>query len=266
MRLKRSLILASLVFFPLLVGTTNGPLVGQVRTYVIGFTRPFLELQTQLILVSRKQFLRVLEWTRLREENEALRKALKDVNSKRSEFEELKREQVRLRALLALKDEESRRTTAARVIGRDPSHWARFVIINKGSRDGVLKNTVLIHPDGLVGKVVASGAHSARSILLIDRESRVSAMNQRTRDIGLIEGQGRAMLKMTYLDRASQIQVGDVILSSGLGEIYPKGIPIGKVELVGEEPDRLSLYALVKPFAPFSRLEEVLCLFFQTGG
>ena len=89
-------------------------------------------------------------------------------------------------------------------------------------------------------------------------------MNERTRDVGLIEGLGSSNLKMTYLDRNSDTQVGDVILSSGLGGIYPKGIPIGKVELVGGDKDHASLFAMVKPFVSFSKLEEVLCVLPQT--
>ncbi|MBI4395223.1 MAG: rod shape-determining protein MreC, partial [Candidatus Omnitrophica bacterium] len=106
---------------------------------------------------------------------------------------------------------------------------------------------------------------SARAILLTDSESRASAMNERTRTVGLVEGTSSAMLKMSYLDRTSEIQIGDLIMSSGVGGIYPKGIPIGKVELVSGEKDRPSLYALVKPNVEFPKLEEVLCVSSLTG-
>jgi len=108
--------------------------------------------------------------------------------------------------------------------------------------------------------------YSSRAILLTDSEARASALNQRTRDVGLIEGNGSLSLKMSYLDRQSNIQVGDMVISSGLGGIYPKGIPIGKVETVGTDKNNLSLFASVKPFASFAKLEEVLCISSQTNG
>ena len=266
MRLKRSLFLVGAVVCPLLLGATSPHLIEQARTFAITLTYPFLEFQTQASLFLKIQVQSVVEWPKLRKENQTLLSELQTLKAELAHLRETKRENARLEALLKLKEDVYQKARAARVIGRDPSHWSQFIVINKGTRDGVHKNTVLVHPDGLAGKVVAAGRHSARAILLIDDQSRASAINQRTRDVGLIEGTGSFTLRMTYLDRRSDIQVGDVIVSAGLGGIYPKGIPIGKVELVGGEKNSPSLYALVRPFAPFSKLEEVLCVSSQTNG
>ncbi|MBI4358020.1 MAG: rod shape-determining protein MreC [Candidatus Omnitrophica bacterium] len=263
---KRPLFLAGAVLFPLLIGATAPRYVDQLRTFTISLSQPFLELQNHFSAFLDRQIQFLAEWPKLRMENEALRAELQRMKTELEASREIKRQVSRLEALLHLKGKISDRSVAARVIGRDPSHWSRFIVINKGSRDGVRKNTVLVHPDGLVGKVVAAGRHSARAILLPDAESRASAMNQRTRDVGLIQGMGSSRLKMTYLDRFSDVQVDDLIISSGLGGIYPKGIPIGTVETVVSEKNHLGLYALVKPFVTFSRLEEVLCVSSQTGG
>ena len=260
MRLKRPLFLGSAVLLPLFVGATLPHFADHLRTFTVGTIQPFLELQSSVVhsVKSGVQYLSSLPT--LHEENENLKVELEDLKAELNRLEEIKRENARLESLLRLKERMEGRAFAARVIGRDPSHWSQFVVINKGNRDGVRGNTVLVHPNGLVGKVVAAGRRSARAILLVDAESRVSAMNQRTRDVGLIQGGGSPMLKMTYLDRFSDIQVGDIIVSSGLGGIYPKAIPIGKVEIVGMEKDRLKLYALVRPYVSFSKLEEVLCI------
>ena len=263
-RFKRFLILGSAVLLPLLVGAASPDLVGQVRMFAIGLARPFLEAQSQVLHFSKRQIQHLVEWPKLRAENEALHLELERLKQNLVDLEEMKRERARLESLVGLKEKSFRQGLAARVIARDLSHWSHFIVINKGARDGVRKNTILVHPDGLVGKVVASGADSARAILLIDAKSRVSAMNQRTRDTGLLEGTGSPTLKMTYLDREANVQVGDVVISSGLGGIYPKGIPIGKVEVVGGEKHPIGLYALVKPFVSFSKLEELLCLYSQT--
>lgn len=266
MRLKRSLFLVGAMVCPLVLGATSPQMVEQARTFAIALTQPFLEFQTQASLFLKTQVGYIVEWPKLRKENQVLRSELQTLKVEVVHLKDAKRENARLEALLKLKEEVHPKARAARVIGRDPSHWSQFIVINKGTKDGVHKNTVLVHSNGLVGKVVAAGHHSARAILLIDDQSRASAMNQRTRDVGLIEGTGSFTLKMAYLDRQSDIQIGDIVISSGLGGIYPKGIPIGKVELVGGEKNNPSLYALVRPFAPFSKLEEVLCVSPQTNG
>ena len=260
MRYKRPLFLAIAVSLPLLIGAAAPQFVDQLRTFAVSLTHPFLEFQAQASHFFKTEIQYVLEWPRLRKENEALRVEVESLRSKVSNLEEVKRENLRLKELLSLKEKVHQKAVAARVIGRDPSHWSQFIVINKGLRDGIRKNTVLVHPDGLVGRVISAGRHSARAILLVDGESRASAMSEKARVAGLIEGTGSLMLKMTYLDRTSEIEVGDIIISSGLGGIYPKGIPVGKVQLVGGEKDRPSLYALVKPFVSFSKLEEVLCV------
>ena len=260
MRLKRPIFLASAILLPLLIGATSPQFVDQVRTVTVTIASPLLEFQNRTNQFLKTSLNSIAEWPRLRQENRALRIELAKRKAALVGFDEMKREKERLKALLELKETSHPGGRVARVLARDPSHWSRFIIINKGLRNGVRKNTVLVHPDGLVGKVIAAGSHSARAILLTDGESRVSALNQRTRDVGLVEGKGSSLFKMTYLDRQSDVQVGDVIISSGLGGIYPKGIPIGKVIVVSEEQDHLSRYALVKPFVSFAKLEEVLCL------
>ena len=260
MRLKRPLFLVSAILIPVFIGAAAPHFIDQIRTFTISAAQPFLELQSQLVHFAKTQVQYIVEWPALREENQSLKAELNGLKAELDHLEEIKRENERFESLLDLKQKIGGRVFAAQVIGRDPSHWSQFIVINKGIRASVKKNTVLVHPEGLVGKVVSAGRQSARAILLVDAESRVSAMNQRTRDLGLIQGIGSPMLKMTYLDRFSNVQVGDVIISSGLGGIYPKGIPIGKVEMVGVEKDRLKLYALLRPFVSFSKLEEVLCI------
>ena len=265
MKWRKSLFVFGAIFFPLLIGAASPNLVERARTFATVATAPLLEIQDDFGRLIKEQMRLVTEWPLLRKKVQALNA---DVNRLKTELEavsELRQENERLSALLDLKQKTAHVAVAARVIGYDPSNWSQFIVINRGSSDGVRGDMVLIHPNGLVGKVIAAGPNSARAILLTDRQSRVSALNQRTRDVGLIEGTGSAMFKMTYLDPKSDIQIGDTIVSSGLGGIYPKGIVIGRVELVGEDRNQLSLYALVKPFVSFAKLEELLCVYFKTN-
>lgn len=266
MRIKRSLSIAGLIFLPLVIGAASGGWVHQARIATISAARPILEFQDQISHFFRSRAQSLLELPLLAKKNQALREELTQLKGQSILTTELKKENERLKALLGLKEKQVFRVVSARVIGRDPSHWSFFIVLNKGSADGVREEDALLHSDGLVGKVVLVGPHTSRAILLIDRESRAGALNQRTRDSGLIEGTGSLLLKMTYLDRDADIQIGDTILSSGDGGVYPKGVPIGRVQLVGEDEHLLTRYAVVKPFVSFAKLEEVLCVSSQTGG
>ena len=101
---------------------------------------------------------------------------------------------------------------------------------------------------------------SSRVITLLDPESRVSALFQDSRDLGVVEGDGSSFLRVTHIDRESAIKVGDPVISSGFGQVYPKGISVGVVEMVGMEKDGLELFAIAKPHVNFSKLEEILCV------
>ena len=265
MRFKRPLLLAIAILAPLLIGATFPGFVDQVRTLAVSLTAPVLKTQDQVGHFLKTELGYLIQWHSLRSENEALKTEVAGLRSELLKLEELKHEKERLEQLLNLKQRLIRPGVAARVIARDPSQWTHFAVIDKGYKDGVRKNTVLIHPSGLVGKVVAAGAHASRAILLIDGKSRVSALNQKSRDEGLVEGTGLLVLKMTYLDNTAEIHIGDTIIASGSGGVFPKGIPIGQVQLVGRDKDRLGVYALVKPFVSFSKLEEVLCVSSQTN-
>jgi rod shape-determining protein MreC len=174
--------------------------------------------------------------------------------------EELEKENERLRKLLDFKKEVPGKTVPARVIGRDLAPWRRTLVIDKGSTDGVKNRMAVVNAEGLVGRVVEVAPFSARVVLLLDPESRVSTIFQESRDLGVAEGDGTTWLRVIHLDREATVKIRDRVLTSGLGGIYPKGIPIGIVETVGNEKNGLELFAAVRPFVNFSKLEEVLCV------
>jgi len=135
-----------------------------------------------------------------------------------------------------------------------------MIIINRGKEDSVDVGTTLISYDGLVGHAIFVGKNHAKCLLITDVKARVCAISQESRDAGIIEGTATHLLKLKHLDMNAKIAIGDVVITSGFGGIFPKGIPIGVVEMIGTETDNLYLYALVKPYTNFSKLEEVLCL------
>lgn len=217
------------------------------RTYFIfyNFTDALRRLSSYPMLTQQNQ--------RLLNENAQLRRELVDKT-------EIEAENDRLKKLLELKETHDSVSLSAMVIGRDMSLWSNWIMINRGSVHSIQKDTPLIAQKGVVGKVSSVGKNTARCILIIDRRSKISGLVQRSRDLGIVEGTDEGVLKMRYLSIKADIAIGDVVITSGLGGIYPKGLPIGTVITLGKDTNGLHLFAIIRPFVDFNTLEEVACL------
>lgn len=260
MRLKQFVLILSLVLVPFFLGAYFPQGVEFGRNLSISITQPFLNGAAQVSDFFRSKWRFLKESVQAQQENQELRTEIESLKLKISDFKETKLENERLRRLLKFQSENAFKTISAQVIGHDVSHWTYYVTINKGSQDGVYQEMPVLAGEGLVGKVVDLTPHAANVILLVDSDSKVSALIQESRDVGLVEGDGTPLLKMSYIDLHAQIQVGQTVVTSGLGGVYPKGIPIGSIIQIGEDQNRLGLYAIVKPTTEFSKLEEVLCI------
>jgi rod shape-determining protein MreC len=172
-------------------------------------------------------------------------------------------ESVRLRELLALQQAVPLDTLAAQVVGRDGVPWFRTLTLDKGERDGVRLDAAVISATGVVGRVFAVGPSAARVQVLLDRDSGAAALVERSRVSGVVSGQvsaaemGSEDLALKYIPERADIVVGDVVVTSGLDRIFPKGLVIGRVRFVGDVRG-LFRDVRVEPSARFSRLEEVL--------
>jgi rod shape-determining protein MreC len=159
--------------------------------------------------------------------------------------------------LLELRDRVPLATTAAEIIGAAASPDFRTLTIDKGTRDGLRPDMAVIAPEGVVGRLVVPSARSAKVQLLIDRNAAAGVLVERTRAQGVVVGTGDDRLQMQYVSEASDVAVGDVVVTSGIDTIYPKGLVVGRVELV-EKNGPAFKRIVVKPAVDFSRLEEVL--------
>ena len=170
---------------------------------------------------------------------------------------------ARLRELLALRQAVPMETVAAEVVGRDGVPWFRSLTIDKGEADGVALDAPVVSPTGVVGRVFAVGPHAARVQVLLDRDSAAGVLVERSRVPGVVSGQvsgqasGAEDLALKYVPERSDVMVGDVVVTSGLDRIYPKGLVVGRVRYVGEGSG-LFRDIRVEPSARFDRLEEVL--------
>jgi len=163
----------------------------------------------------------------------------------------------RLTKLLELKESFSFKMIPAQVISREPGNWFNSMMIDKGTEDGVQKNMAIATYNGLVGKVVSSDSHSSKVQLILDQRSAVGSMIQRSRDIGVLKGSRKNYCYMEYLSRDADIKRGDLVITSGLGSIFPKGIIIGKVVEIKKDTHALFQEVIINPFVDFTKLEEV---------
>ena len=146
----------------------------------------------------------------------------------------------------------------ARVIGRDPTNWYQSVLIDRGQRDGLRPDMGVAVADGVVGSILKVMNASAVVLLISDRNSVIPGLVQRSRDQGLIEGDNRGALRMKYLSNLADVQIGDLVVSSGLTPSFPKGLRIGTV--TERQPGTVSQQAMLSPAADLSKLEEVYVL------
>ncbi len=202
---------------------------------------------------------------RLSQSNRELRLRLNMMEQRLAELESYRRENRRLRELLDFRakadfEEIFRESIGAGVIGRNPVNWYRTVVLDRGAADGVREGMVVIGVGGVAGRVINTGSSASVVMLILDMESKVSAVVERTGEHGIITGRGDGVLIMRYLSDRSEVRAGDAVRTSGLGGIFPKGLSIGAVAGVSEQDYGLTLAAEVSPSVDFSRLENVLIL------
>lgn len=181
-----------------------------------------------------------------------------------AELQEAARENDSLRRLLRARERTGGKAMFCRVVGRNPSQWFHTLTIDLGTRDGVNERTVLTDGRGVVGRIYRANYFTSNVLILTGREgglfSGVGAKVERTGDIGVVEGDNGRELRLAYLQPETQVRAGDSVLTSGLGGVFPAGLPIGIVRSVVLDQDGLSKSAVVLPSADLSHLNLLLAL------
>lgn len=177
----------------------------------------------------------------------------------------LETENERLRTLLELGEKYPQfQTTAASVIAKDGGNYGRFVTIDKGEESGIQVNQPVISQNGLVGLIFETGYGWSKIQTILDPSTSVGCRITRTGDISVTEGDNalvnEGLLKMLYISKQFTILEGDIVETSGLGEIYPRGIPLGKIKEIKVSDNSNSQYATIVPMVDFSNLQEVLVI------
>ena len=172
---------------------------------------------------------------------------------------EVRLENQRLRRLLEFVDEVKRPVLPARVVAEDISSWARTIVIDKGTEMGLREGLPVVVAEGVVGRIIKTAANSSRVLLITDASSAVASMIQRTRTRGVARGLG-GNLALEYASREDDLQVDDLLITSGMGGVFPKGLVLGQVVLIEQGQFGLFQKVEIVPSTDFSRLEEVLVL------
>ena len=193
----------------------------------------------------------------VRAENETLRHQLDDLQIRFQEERALATRTRQLETLLDLRNQQQLSTRAAQVIAAGASPDFRTVTVDKGTGDGLRSNMAVIAPGGVVGRIVTPGVHAAKVQLLVDRNAAAGGLVERSRAQGVVVGSGDGTLRMEFVPDAADVQVGDVVVTSGIDGIYPKGFVIGRVETV-DRGNGIYMVIRVRPIVDFPRLEEVL--------
>jgi rod shape-determining protein MreC len=200
----------------------------------------------------------------VREDNERLIERVAELEEENLQYREALVTSGLLEHIAQMREDFEAPMLPSQVVGLDVSPWFRAVLVNRGELQGVRPGQPVITQDGVVGLVTAASNSAAKTMLLLDRQSAVDGVVQRTRVRGIVRGRGTDRLGFEFEVREADVRPGDVIISSGLDGVYPSGLRIGEVEEVQDAGGRLLQTAIVRPTVDFARLEQVFVMLRRT--
>ncbi len=256
------LLVLQLVLLSLQIQNPSGTLL--FKTWTLAAQAPFIAASSGATNGIRSVWNRYIWLVGARAENEHLKVSINDLLLRNKAYAEMEQENARLRRLLAIGFANSFKTVGARVIARTPGFLSSVIYINRGSSDGVQLNAPVVSGDGIIGRAILVLEHQSQVQLITNSGASIGALLERTRTPGVLRGSGENELDLIYISNTEEINIGDIVLSSGLDGIYPKGLVIGKVVDL-REGDSVFQAIKVKPDVDLIRLEEVSVLLGQFG-
>lgn len=189
-----------------------------------------------------------------------LREQNAELTAQVAELSESKKTSERLESLLNLQSTYSLTSTAARIIGNSSDAWSRAVTIDKGTAAGFSCGMAVCNSGGVIGQIVEVSATTSTVQLITDEGSGVSAMIQSTRAQGMLQGQPDGSLRLSYVSTELDVKVGDIVITSGIGGVYPKGLPLGTVSSVEKSDNDVYYTIVVRAQSTAENNEEVLVI------
>jgi rod shape-determining protein MreC len=237
--------------------------LGWAQALVLEATVPLQKMMTTPVDLVREAWDRYVALLDLRAENEALRAQISALREENLQYREALVASGRLQRIAEMRDEFDTPMLPMEVIGQDVSPWFRSVLLDRGRDHGVRAGMPVITDAGVVGLVTATSEHAGRTMLLLDRQSAIDGIVQRSRARGIVRGRGTDRLEFEFVVSGEDVEVGDVVISSGLGGVYPKGLRIGEVVEVLASEYGLTHKALLRPAVDFGRLEQVFVVLWR---
>ncbi|MEA1963936.1 MAG: rod shape-determining protein MreC [Candidatus Aerophobetes bacterium] len=234
------------------------PIEARERSYffVESFQRFSFNLKTELT-----RFIgNIYQAEKLRKENQILKEKIDKLTFREENYyREILSANERLKKMLEFKKRQAFKLIPVEVIAYSPFSYFDNIFIGKGKEKGIEKNMVVVNAKGLVGRIIEVYPHQAKILTILDKRSKVGVRDENTRDIAILQGKGEEeKCELIYLSNKVSIKVGDKVITSGLGGVFPKGILVGEISLVKKNPYRLFQYVEVRPYVDFRKLEELL--------
>ena len=196
----------------------------------------------------------------VRAENAELAQRLAQTESDNVQLREALVTSGHLERVAAMRDDAEIPMLPAEIVGLDVTPFFRSILIDRGADHGVKPGHPVVTHDGVVGVVTATSAHAAKTMLVLDRQSAVDALVQRSRARGLVRGAGQGTLEFEFFVREGDVVVGDEVVTSGLGGVYPKGLRLGRIAEIEPATGQLTQIAVVRPAVDLGRLEQVFVM------
>ncbi|MFQ5513824.1 MAG: rod shape-determining protein MreC [Myxococcota bacterium] len=245
------------------IGVSSGQRPGDLgiaSRLLLSLTLPLERLVTFPVREGRQLWEDYVALVGVREENDALRTRIAELEDQRLQYEEAIVSAERFQRLAEFRARNRVQMVPANVVAQDLSRYFRSVIIDQGAASGLAAGMPVLTDSGVVGVVVGTTLGAAKVLLVIDPQSRIDGYVQRSRARGTVRGRSHESCDFEYVLRDEDVQVGDLVLTSGLGAVYPKGLVIGEVERVERRPYGLFQRAVIRPAVDFRKLEEVFVI------
>jgi len=231
--------------------------IESARVLVLDYAAPVLDVISRPVAAVNALFAEIGTLMTIYADNERLTLENKRLHAWQAEARQLAQENAAFRGLLRAQPEPGMTFISARVVGDSGGPFVRTLMLNAGGEDGVRKGEAVVNGDGLVGRVVEAGNRSSRVLLLTDLNSRVPVVLEQSRLRAVLEGDNTDVLRLSFLTDLDEIEIGDRVMTSGHGGIFPAGIPVGAVAAI--EGDNV----WVAPLVAFGKLEFVRVLRFD---
>ena len=227
---------------------------------LLEITAPIERLVSAPFVATRDFYEGYVDLIGVRAENRRLERRIAEIEAENLQFREALVASGHLGRVASMRDEVEIPMLPAEVVGLDVAPWFRSVLVDRGTQHGVEPGQPVITHEGVVGVVTATSGHAAKTMLLLDRQSAVDALVQRSRARGVVRGVGRDRLEFEFVVRGADVVEGDEVVTSGLGGVYPKGLRLGRVAELRDAGGRLTRIAVIEPAVDLGQLEQVFVM------